>query len=50
MPITLVSAMLGEALTSTTLNNYVHILPGANRFAVEAMERLLGLSKSSHRV
>ena len=42
LPVTLVSAMLGHALTSTTLNNYAHVLPGADRFAADAMERLLG--------
>ena len=42
LPITLVSAMLGHALTSTTLNNYAHVLPGTDRFAADAMERLLG--------
>jgi Phage integrase family len=42
LPITVVSAMLGHALTSTTLNNYAHVLPGADRFAADAMERLLG--------
>ena len=26
-----VSAMLGHALTSTTLNTYAHVLPGADR-------------------
>jgi integrase len=42
LPITAVSAMLGHALTSTTLNNYAHVLPGADRLMAEAMERLLG--------
>ena len=42
LPITLVSAMLGHALTSTTLNNYAHVLPGSDRLTAEAMERLLG--------
>jgi hypothetical protein len=42
LPITVVSAMLGHALTSTTLNNYAHVLPGADRLTAEAMERLLG--------
>jgi integrase len=42
LPITVVSAMLGHALTSTTLNNYAHVLPGADRIAADAMERLLG--------
>ena len=42
LPITAVSAMLGHALTSTTLNNYAHVLPGAERLTAEAMERLLG--------
>jgi integrase len=42
LPITVVSAMLGHALTSTTLNNYAHVLPGADRITAEAMERLLG--------
>ncbi len=42
LPITVVSAMLGHALTSTTLNVYAHVLPGADRITAEAMERLLG--------
>jgi integrase len=42
LPITVVSAMLGHALTSTTLNNYAHVPPGADRLTAEAMERLLG--------
>jgi hypothetical protein len=42
LPITAVSAMLGHALTSTTLNNYAHVLPGAERLTADAMERLLG--------
>jgi integrase len=40
--VTVVSAMLGHALTSTTLNTYAHVLPGADRLTAEAMERLLG--------
>ena len=42
MPITVVSAMLGHALTSTTLNVYAHVLPGADQLTADAMERLLG--------
>ena len=42
LPITAVSAMLGHALTSTTLNTYAHVLPGTDRLTAEAMERLLG--------
>ena len=42
LPITAVSAMLGHALTSTTLNTYAHVLAGADRLTAEAMERLLG--------
>lgn len=42
LPITAVSAMLGHALVSTTLNNYAHVLPGAERLTADAMERLLG--------
>jgi integrase len=42
LPVTAVSAMLGHALTSTTLNVYAHVLPGADRLTAEAMERLLG--------
>jgi len=34
--------MLGHALTSTTLNNYAHVLLGADRLTADAMERLLG--------
>jgi len=41
-PITAVSAMLGHALTSTTLNVYAHVLPGADQLTADAMERLLG--------
>ena len=36
MPITAVSAMLGHALTSTTLNTYAHVLPGSDRLTAEA--------------
>jgi len=39
LPITAVSAMLGHALTSSTLNTYAHALPGADRLTAEAMER-----------
>jgi integrase len=42
LPITEVAAILGHAQTSTTLNVYAHVLPGANQRAAEAMERLLG--------
>ena len=42
LPITLVAAVLGHALTSTTLNNYAHVLPGTDRCAADAMERLFG--------
>jgi len=42
LPITAVSAMLGQALTSTTLNVYAHVLPGADQLTADAMERLLG--------
>jgi len=42
LPITAVSAMLGRALASTTLNTYAHVLPGADRLTAEAMELLLG--------
>jgi integrase len=42
LPITAVSAMLGHALTSTTLNTYAHVLPGSDRLTAAAMERLLG--------
>jgi hypothetical protein len=34
--------MLGHALTSTMLDVYAHVLPGADRLTAEAMERLLG--------
>lgn len=43
-PITDVCAMLGHALPSTTLNTYAHVVPGKDRFAADAMERLLGRS------
>jgi integrase len=42
LPITAVSAKLGHALASTTLNTYAHILSSADRLTAEAMERLLG--------
>jgi integrase len=42
LPITAVSAMLGHALTSTTLNTSAHVVPGTDRFAADAIERLLG--------
>ena len=42
LPIPAVSAMLGHALTSTTLNVYAHVLPGSERLTADAMERLLG--------
>ena len=42
VPITAVSAMLGHALTSTTLKVDAHVLPRADRLTADAMERLLG--------
>jgi site-specific recombinase XerD len=42
LPITAVSAMLGHALTSTTLNTHAYVLPGSDRLTAKAMERLLG--------
>jgi integrase len=42
LPVHEVSAILGHAQTSTTLNVYSHVLPGANNCATVAMERLLG--------
>lgn len=42
LPVHEVSAVLGHAQTSTTLNVYSHVLPGANVRAAETMERLLG--------
>jgi integrase len=42
VPLTAVSAMLGHSLSSTTLNVYAHVLPGAERVTADAMERLLG--------
>jgi integrase len=42
LPITAVSAMLGHALTSSTLNTYAYVLPGADCLTAEAMARLLG--------
>ena len=42
LPVHEVSAILGHAQTSTTLNVYSHVLPGANTRAAAAMERLLG--------
>jgi integrase len=37
MPITVVSAMLGHALTPTTLNVYAHVIPGADRVTAEGI-------------
>jgi hypothetical protein len=34
--------MLGLDQVSTTLNTFAHVLLGADRLTVEAMERLLG--------
>ncbi len=42
LPITAVAAMPRHALTSTSLNVYAHVLPGADWLTAEAMERLLG--------
>jgi integrase len=42
LPVHEVSAVLGHSQTSTTLNVYSHVLPGANDRAAAAMERLLG--------
>lgn len=42
VPLPAVSAMLGHSLTSTTLNTYSHVLPGAERVTADTMERLLG--------
>jgi integrase len=42
LPITAVSAMLGHALTSTTLNTNAHVFPGSDRLTTEALEWLLG--------
>ena len=42
LPLHEVSAVLGHSQTSTTLNVYAHVLPGANERAAAAMERLLG--------
>jgi integrase len=42
LPVHEVSAVLGHAQTSTTLNVYSHVLPGANERVATAMERLLG--------
>ncbi|MBW3633730.1 MAG: hypothetical protein KY456_11960 [Chloroflexi bacterium] len=42
LPSIAVSAVLGHALTSTTLNTYAHVLPGSDRLTAEVMERLLG--------
>ena len=42
LPVHEVSAVLGHAQTSTTLNVYSHVLPGGNDRAAAAMERLLG--------
>ena len=45
-----VSAVLGHAQTSTTLNTYAHALPGANRDAADRMERLLGSGRETRMV
>lgn len=42
LPVHEVSAVLGHSQTSTTLNVYSHVLPGANERASATMERLLG--------
>ncbi|MFN8660931.1 MAG: site-specific integrase [Thermomicrobiales bacterium] len=42
LPVHEVSAVLGHSQTSTTLNVYSHVLPGANERAAATMERLLG--------
>jgi integrase len=42
LPVTEVSAVLGHAQTSTTLNVYAHALPDKNARVAAAMERLLG--------
>ena len=42
LPVHEVSAVLGHSQTSTTLNVYSRVLPGANDRAAAAMERLLG--------
>lgn len=42
LPVHEVSAVLGHSQTSTTLNVYSHVLPGANQRASDTMERLLG--------
>jgi integrase len=42
VPMTAVSRVLGHSVTSTTMNLYAHAMPGAEREAAMAMERLLG--------
>lgn len=42
LPVHEVSAVLGHSQTSTTLNVYAHVLPGAHVRAAAAMDRLLG--------
>ena len=42
LPVHEVSTVLGHSQTSTTLNVYSHVLPGAHERAAAAMERLLG--------
>jgi integrase len=42
LPLHEVSAVLGHAQTSTTLNVYSHVLPGTHERAAATMERLLG--------
>ena len=42
LPVHEVSAVLGHSQTSTTLNVYSHVLPGAHERAAAAMDRLLG--------
>jgi integrase len=42
LPVTEVSAVLGHAQTSTTLNAYSHVLPDAHERVAATMDRLLG--------
>jgi integrase len=42
LPVNVVSAILGHAQNSTTLNVYSHVLPAAHVQAAATMDRLLG--------
>lgn len=45
VPITIVSARLSHARTSTTLNIYAHAVPGGDRFAAETLSAVLSQTR-----